>query len=296
MTPREAVIGVDIGGTKIAAHVCNRDNRTLYEDTCACPAQEGAEAILASVITLCRRLMHAAHDYDIRAIGIGTAGQVNPHTGVIIDANDNLKGWVGTRIAERLHAEFALPIVVDNDVRAMALAECTLGAGRAYQHVLCLTVGTGIGGAIVLDGKLWHGAHFTAGEFGYIRESHHTTIEAVASGVAIEAVYDGGRAYTLQEITQLASNGDRQAQQAIRMSAETLAETLAPIILFLDPQAVILGGGVIAVEPWWTGFTETITTLDFATVKQLPIRRAELGHRAGMVGAALLAWQGVDNT
>jgi glucokinase len=291
---KEAVIGVDIGGTKIAAHVCNQQYETLYEKTIRTPDEEGAQLILDAVIKICRDLMQQAQDTKIIAVGIGAAGQIHPETGVVLDANENLKGWKGTPVKATITKALDMPVYVDNDVRTMALAEATIGAGVSYDHLLCLTVGTGIGGAIILNKQLWYGAHFSAGEFGYILHQPAHSIESVASGGAQALTYarKTRKLLSLPQIAQQASEGDSIAREVITNGAKALGETLAPIMLFLSPQAVIIGGGVPEIgDLWWHSFRKTILSFDYGNVRQTPVLQAQLGSRAGVIGAAILAWQ-----
>ncbi|MEL6306934.1 MAG: ROK family protein [Chloroflexota bacterium] len=292
----EYVIGVDIGGTKIAAHSCDSTFKTLHEISLPCPATEGGDAIMNVVIECCRQLQEKT-DGELKAIGIGAAGQVNKNTGTVIDANENITDWIGTPIAHILGDAFAVPVVVENDVRAMALAEATIGAGKAYQHLLCITAGTGVGGAIVLNGRLWHGTHFSAGEIGYLYAGENLTLEDLASGIALQEDYDFHLNYTLQEIAKRANEGERKARQILRDGSTILAEVLAPILAFLDPQALIVGGGVPqAGHWWWKYFLKTLEEYPLKSVQQIDILPAKLGNRAGMVGASILAWKGIGES
>ncbi|MEM9950366.1 MAG: ROK family protein [Chloroflexota bacterium] len=292
----EYVIGVDIGGTKIAAHSCDRNFKTLDEISIPCPATEGGDVIMGVVIDSCQQLQEKKAG-KLQAIGVGTAGQVDADAGTVIDANQNITDWIGTPIAQILHDVFAVPVLVDNDVRVMALAEATIGAGKEYQHLLCITVGTGIGGAIILNSQLWHGAHFSAGEIGYLYAGENLTLEEVASGIAMEEDYDFHRKYNLQEIAKRANEGEHKARQTLRDGSTRLAEVLAPILVFLDPQALIIGGGVPqAGKWWWKYFLKTLESYPLNSVQQMDILPAQLGNRAGMIGASILAWQGVDDS
>lgn len=322
---KRVVIGVDIGGTKIAAHLSDGTLWSMGETTRPTPPQAqpaalqnapqdrqqveqaGREALLDAVISLCQT-MQAAHEREVEVIGvgIGSAGQVDATSGTMLDAVENLVGWAGTPVSERVGAALGLPVFIDNDVRAMALAETRLGAAQAYRHVLCLTVGTGIGSAIVLDGALWHGAHASAGEIGYLysrpaAQGWHT-IEQDYAGPGIEREYQrvaqSERRLSLREIAALAHEADdAHARTTIRNLAHGLGTKLAPVLCFLDPEAVVVGGGVPQIGAlWWQHFVGGIRDFHIGTVQQMPIIPAALGPRAGMIGAGLLAWQRVNNS
>lgn len=311
---KQAVIGIDIGGTKIAAHVSDRDYKSYFESKRALPALsnpemleglagdvahqvalvEGRKAMFKTITVLCYDLIARARkqNLEVQAIGIGSTGQVDPDAGMIVDANPNILGWTGASIKETLQAELGLPIILENDVRVMAVAETTLGAGKDYQHVLCITVGTGIGGAIVLGGELWRGAHFSAGEVGFIRVRDGETVETLYSGTGIAKHYNARHTtnYTLRDMASLAEEGDESCIKAIQSSASGAGDYLAPIIAILDPEAVVIGGGVPDIgDLWWQAFTESIANFSLKSVRNTPILKAEMGNRAGMIGSAILA-------
>lgn len=311
------VIGIDIGGTKVAGLLCDHNYEPLIEHVIPTPdavkpaslmhterhqaEAVGRTALLNAVIDLCRRLQREAEHQNrsIDAIGVGSAGQIDPQTGIVLDANDNLLGWRGTPLGSTLEQTFGVPVAVENDVRAMAVAECHLGAGKLYESVLCLTIGTGIGGALVLQKRLWHGAHFTAGEFGYLAASPTQTIEQLASGPALERQYQDAvhskESVFLPAIAQRALQGDETAQIIIQTGAQQLGRVLAPVIAFIDPQAVIIGGGLVEMDDlWWQPFIQTIKQFALRSVQLTPVLKAALGHRAGMIGAAILAVQKKD--
>lgn len=314
---KQAVIGIDIGGTKIAAHISDGTLASQFERTIAVPAPakpsalagiehnspehqaallRGREAMLHTIVELCRALINEAQQAHITilAVGIGSTGQVNPHLGMVVDANPNIVGWTGTKIAESIHDALQIPVYVENDVRVMALAETTLGAGKDYEHVLCITVGTGIGGALVLNKHLWHGANFSAGEIGYVYAGNGETIETLYAGPSIARRYNQqhNTDYSLRDIANLAHDGDETCIFAIRDAAENLGKYFAPIIGLIDPQAVVIGGGVPDIgDLWWQAFRQAIRRFYLKSVQETPLLLAELGNRAGMIGASVLAMQ-----
>ena len=312
---KSTVIGVDVGGTKIAAHISDGTLWHTAETTIATPdaarpavltglipgseahtraLDAGRSALLATIITLCQSLRGQVTDREIVAVGIGSAGQIDPVNGVVLDANENIVGWRGATIAETVGDALDLPVYVDNDVRVMALAETTLGAAQEYRHVLCITVGTGIGGAIVIDGRLWHGGHFSAGEIGYIYGADGQSIEGLYAGPAIERRYGS---YTLREIADRAKNGDTTCIQAIQDAARQLGLRIAPVLALLDPQALVVGGGVPQIGAlWWEPFVAALREAPLGSVREMPVLRAQFGNRAGMIGAAVLAMQKVKQS
>lgn len=316
---KQAVIGIDIGGTKIAAHISDDTLWSINETTCPTPPaaqppalknphydhetilQNGREALLTTIIELCESMRDdAPADVEIIGVGIGSAGQINAEAGVVMDAVENLVGWANTPVAEKVGSALNLPVFIENDVRTMAFAESTVGAAKGYQHVLCITVGTGIGGAIILNGQLWRGAHFSAGETGYFYSrpaaNGWNNIEQDYAGPGIEREYQrvtqSEHQLSLREIADLARDGDFHAKTTIRNLAHALGTKLAPVLFFLDPEAIVIGGGVPQIgDLWWQHFVAGIRDFQFENVRQMPILKAELGNRAGMVGAGLLAWQ-----
>lgn len=317
---KKAVIGIDIGGTKIAAHVSDMEFNSYLERRILLPEEarpvalrgieadspdyeealmRGRDVMLATLISLCHDLIAEAKEatLDVRAIGIGTTGQVDSDKGMVVDANPNIVGWTGAHITEVIGGVLDLPVLLENDVRVMALAEVTVGAARDYQHVLCLAFGTGIGGAIVLNNELWRGANFSAGEAGFIRVREGETLETLYSGVGIARQYNAihGTDYTLRDMATLATEGDVSCIEAIENAARESGHYLAPLICVLDPGAVVVGGGVPEIGGlWWQPFTEAIASFSLKSVREMPILKAESGNRAGMIGAGILAMKAVN--
>lgn len=298
------VIGIDIGGTKIAGAVM-----TMAADTfeivevrhVSTPA--GPENVMQAVIALCVTLYDS--DTSVAAIGIGAAGQIDTAQGVVSHAVETIPGWAGMAIRERVQAVVPLLVRVDNDVNAMALAETNYGAGRAYRHSLLLTVGTGVGGALVMDGRLWYGAHWNGGELGHVlvdwRSDRRCTcgarghLEAYAAGPAIAADYceriGTKQRLDLRYVSQQAAAGDPQAQAAICQGAQILGAAVAGLANAFDPEAVIIGGGVPNLGArWWSPLRETFAASVFPHLRDLPLLSAELGEQATLIGAARLAY------
>ena len=294
------VIGLDIGASKMLAGLVTRAGelkRNLQVDTPAAPS-----AIMAAAQKLCGRLLDLA-DAPVLAIGIGSAGIIDSQSGIVIHANDNLPGWAGTDLTA-LHIG-DLPVIAENDARAMAFGEATLGAGALhdYRSLLCLTVGTGIGGALILDGEVWHGANSSAGEIGYLVVDWHgdqpIMLDQYASGPAIEREYQAASGsqerLSLPAISQRAQAGDQVARAIISDKARRLGQVLAGLVTALNPEAVIVGGGVPQVgKLWWDAFEAAFRESLPSLLRATPLLPAMLGVKAALLGAAMLAWRMVE--
>jgi glucokinase len=291
------VIGIDIGGTKIAGAVVAADGSLQHKTQV--PTPQHSEGVLQAIIDMCRQLQTHA---EISGIGIGTAGLVDFDAGKINYAS-NINGWAGTEAAREVSAAVGLPVRVDNDVNAMALGEASFGAGRGYSSGLYVTVGTGIGGAIILDGKLWRGALWTAGEVGHMLADPYSTrmcscgqaghLEAIAAGPAMARRYceltDTPLHHDLRQVVDKAKAGDTIAETVIAESAKVMGRVLAGVLTILDTEILVIGGGVAEVgDLWWQPFVEGVRSDVMMVPQQVIIKAAELGTNANIVGAAAL--------
>lgn len=306
----DVVVGVDVGGTKIAAAGVDADGRCGPIWTFPTPAAAGPAAVL-DVIGEAVRAVSRELGVAPCAVGIGTAGVVDVDRGVIVSATSVLPGWTGTAVGEQTRRRLADlvpggPVVfVENDVDAHAAGEAWRGAARGARSALLVAVGTGVGGAIVLDGRPWRGAHHLAGEIGHMpvpgaeglpctcgRLGH---LEAIGAGPAVHRLYlarGGDPACTdTRELVARAEAGDEIAVRAVRDSATALGRAIAGVATVLDPEVVVLGGGMAgAGAPWWSAVVSAVRAEVVDALQGLPIRPAELGGAAPLVGAARGAW------
>jgi glucokinase len=292
-------VGVDIGGTKIATALFDSEGRILQHATRSTPAQNGQRAILHAMR---QAIDEVISGYTVHGIGVGTAGQVNPQDGSIIFAVRTLPDWEGAPIGQFIEQTYGVPSAVDNDVNAMAVGEMTHGVG-AHEHLtsaLFVAVGTGIGGALVFDGKLWRGVAGSAGEIGHtpitLEKGNPCTcgangcLEAYASGPAIANAYyravglpENGN---LREVAQLAENGETLAIETIQYGAQLLGRSLAGLLSSFDPQALIIGGGVAMMgDLWWDVILNTIRSSTMPAPRRAMILRAHYATDAVLVGA-----------
>ncbi|MEQ8676187.1 MAG: ROK family protein [Aggregatilineales bacterium] len=298
----QSAIGIDIGGTKISAGIVQLDGGVIAPRTVPTPYHD-ADEVISATIALCKDTLDVANSkkLTIHGIGIGTAGQVDTQHGTITYGNANIPGWTGKPIAELVSSALKLPVLIDNDVNVLAVSEGRYGSGRDFQHILYLTVGTGIGGAIVLNGQIWRGAHFSAGEIGYLvanwdEDGQPVSIEKLAAGKGIERQYhlQGGENLDLRAIAGCAKSGDGLAQQVIEDGARLLGEVLCPVICLIDPEIVIVGGGVPEIgDLWWSPFETAIRNYPLPATQKVVLSRAKLRVHAGVIGAGLLALEGL---
>ncbi len=297
-------LGIDIGGTKIAAALVAPDGTMSALHRVPTPVRAGPAAILRAALAVGREVLASAEGGQVVAVGVGSAGQVDHERGVITYATDNLPGWAGTDLAGAIWDAFELPVAVDNDVNAMALGEHQFGAGQGFGHALYVTIGTGVGGALVQDGNVWRGTTSTAGEIGHLlvawdgkrrcscgRTGH---LEAYCAGPAIAARYAESTKSTvlldLRDVAARAGAGDNHAREAIAEGATILGLALGGLLSVLDPAAVIVGGGVAELGTlWWQPLEAALRAAPMPGPARVALRPARLGVHAVLIGAGWLA-------
>ncbi|MCY4070812.1 MAG: ROK family protein [Chloroflexi bacterium] len=292
------VVGVDIGGSKISAGLVTPNGEILRTRSVATPSTPSA--ILSQVKQLCHELI-TGFQGEIVAIGIGSAGMVDSKRGQVIHANNNLPGWTGTPLSA-LQIGDGLPVVAENDARALSYGEAKMGAGRHYTSLLCVTVGTGVGGGIILDGEIWHGPNYSAGEIGYLvvgwEGDKPIILDQFVSGPGIERAYQASTGaedrIPLTEITRRAYGGEPIAAQTIKEKARQLGIILGGFVAAINPTALVIGGGVPQIgELWWDAFEAAFRESVPPLLRSTPILPAKLGVEAVLLGAAMLAWDKV---
>ncbi|MGV8851646.1 MAG: ROK family protein [Rhodoglobus sp.] len=297
-------IGIDIGGTKIAAGVVTSTGEVVHSAFTATPAKSGSDAVLAAVATLVLGLLEIAES-EVSWVGVGTAGAVDTSTGVIVDSTDAIFGWTGTPIAEELKVRLSLastvPVTVRNDVDAHAIGESWLGAGASVTSLLMVAVGTGVGGAVVLDGVAVGGARHRAGDVGHIpvaegvgmtcscgRLGH---LEAVGSGPGLYRLYLslGGDSSVTDAVgvVDRARAEDLVAIRAVGISARAVGRAIAGASAIFDPALVIIGGGLgLSGAPWWPIMLNALRSELVDAANDLRVETGTLGAMAGVIGAS----------
>lgn len=294
-------LGLDLGGTRIKGAVLAVDDgavpRVLATATTPTAAEEGPEAVLRRVVELGVELLvpHGA----AASAGLGLPGHFDAATGTGVLLPNLLGDWVGRPIAGPAAGGLGVPVTLVNDVRALTLAELRLGAGRGVRDLVCVALGTGVGGGVVIDGRLHLGLGH-AGEIGHMTVrpdgplcgcGNRGCLDRVAGAHAIAAA--GGRA-SVQDLVGAAQAGDARARAAFAEAADAVAIALGNAVVLLWPERVVVGGGVaeageVLLAPLRAALARRACV---APVERIAVVAAELGPFAGAVGAALWAAEG----
>lgn len=291
-------IGIDMGGTKIAA--CPFSNGTLiktHEIREATP-QNNAEAILQTMETMVNKIKET---HDVKAVGISTAGIVSDN-GTMIGGCGNIKGWKGTKVKIELEKRLGISVEVENDANCAALAEATVGCAKNFDPVLLVIVGTGIGGGIVWGDKVWRGAHFAGGEIGHIKlaDKHARRCtcgdwdcwESYASGTGLQNtahLFFADPEMDNYKLMDLHHKGDETAIQVVNTWHDYLALGMSSVINTLDPEAVVVSGGMAQFINYAKLNKKVRDRVVDALKDHINILEGSLGNDSGMIGAACLA-------
>ena len=299
MTDNPEVIGIDLGGTAIKMGRFLADGTCVQTLTIPTPQPSTPEAVLAAIAATIPQLNP---DNNCVAMGMGTPGPTDA-AGRVAKVAINLAGWQDVPVADYLEKHTGLPTVIANDANCAGLGEAWLGAGRKFQHLILLTLGTGVGGAIVLNDRLFTGHLGAAGEVGLItlnpdgppcNSGNQGSLEQYVSVPAIRRATGKEPA----ALAQLAATGDREALAFWQEYGRLLGAGLASLIYVLTPEAVIIGGGVSGSARFFLPATQAEIAKRVLPSSRVDLQLlvAELGNRAGMVGAAKLAWaEGISN-
>ncbi len=305
------VIGVDLGGTNIKVGLVSEEGRVVGRRSVSTGSDGGPRAVAARICKAARECVELARadQADLRGVGVGSPGTIDLAAGVV-EFSPNLDGWRNIPLRALIQDDLGLPCVLDNDANVAALAEQWVGAGRGAESLVLLTLGTGIGGGIVLDGRIWHGANGVAGEIG------HMCIEpegrpcpcgnrgcferyASATGMVLslrEAVASGAETplaarlecVTARDVSEAAAEGDAVAAQVLERTARYLGVGVSNLMHILNPRVFAFSGGVTAagdrlMSPLMDEMAKR--TLE-ASRRNVRVCFAELPHDAGIIGAA----------
>lgn len=305
--------GVDLGGTNLKLGLVSAEGELLHHHSAATEADRGPDHVLARIADAVRALCDAAPIglADVSAVGLGAPGPVDWKAGVVVFA-PNLPGWRDVPARDRLREHLGRPVVLENDANAAGYGEFRCGAGRDVRNLVLLTLGTGIGGGIVLDGRLFRGPADTGAELGHMVIRHggrrcgcgnRGCLEAYASATAVvarmgERIEAGDPSalaerpdFTCRDVFEAAQKGDALAKRIVEETADYLASGITSILHVLNPEMVVLTGGMM-------GAGDSFLNAVRRRVRETAFERASsaceicwstLGGDAGILGAALAA-------
>ncbi len=296
------MIGVDVGGTKILAGVVDRDGAVERRRETPSPLSSQAE-LLAALDAGVEELL----DGEIAAVGFGLPSRIDQRTGRVV-------GTVNLPLADldfrdRMAERFGLPVGIDNDANAAAIAEWAVGAGRGTTDMVMLTLGTGIGGGLILGGRPYRGSIGAGGELGHMVVEHDGPpcygactgrghLEAFASGhAATEAAQKVfGPAVDAHRLVRLAAEGDASARELLAEIGRVLGSAIGSLVNIFNPELVVIGGGFAAAGEFLLGPAREVVAREALPPARDLVRivRAELGTAAGLIGAGLVAFETLD--
>ena len=291
------IVGIDIGGTMIKYGLITLTGEILESSEVSTEADKGVENLFNKLVTI----IESYSKEELLGIAVSGTGQIDGSIGKVVGGNDIIPGWIGTNLVERLENRFNIPAVLENDVNCAALGEKWLGAGREEKDFICITIGTGIGGGIVLNNNIFRGDTCVAGEFGHIqivkdgiqclcgkkgcyeRYASATALMRMAKEVTGEDL--GGK-----EIFDREKSGDPLMKKVVSEWVDYFTDGLSTIAYIFNPPLVVIGGGVTKQGDYLLSkFNESLSTkLGVNFRKDLKIKFAELGNNAGMLGAEYL--------
>lgn len=291
------IVGIDIGGTMIKYGLLSLEGEILESEETATEASKGVEVLFEKLCTI----VEGYSEEEIAGIAVSGTGQIDGSIGKVIGGNEIIPGWIGTNLVERLEKRFNLPAVLENDVNCAALGEKWLGAGKGQNDFVCLTIGTGIGGGVVLNGDIFRGDTCVAAEFGHIQIEKNGVqclcgkkgcYERYASATALVrmAKERTGEELNGKEIFDREKAGEPVFVQLVKDWVDYFTDGLSTIIYIFNPALVIVGGGVTKQGDYLLDkiYKSIDSKIGVNYKKNLSIKFAELGNNAGMLGAEYL--------
>ncbi len=317
----KCVVGLDLGATDIKCGLVSADGGIKIRKKSPTDKSKGAESVLSCLASVAGRVISEAgsRGWEVTAAGVGTPGAVDEETGCIAGGAENIPGWRGAPLVPELEKKLRLPVFASNDVTLHALGEAKFGAGKGKNNIVCVAIGTGIGGGIVVDGKIYRGAGDGAGEVGHMTVKHdgkkcncgsRGCLERYASATAISEAgreacrreknsliltLAGGKpgGVSAKTVFDAAKRRDPSALAVVKEAGYYLGVGLANLINLLNPEMIIIGGGVskagkILIDSTREAVNEYALEINMKKVK---IVLSKLHLSAGVLGAAALCWQ-----
>ena len=287
------ILAIDIGGTMIKYGLVSSDGKILSTNKIKTEASKGLNNILNKI----DNIFKGYKENNPVGIAVSGTGQINGMIGKVIGGNPIIPNWIGTNLVKILEEKYNLPAVLENDVNCVALGEKWIGAGKDLSNFICLTIGTGIGGGIILNNQLFRGENFVAGEFGHILIKKGE-FEQFASTTALIRLVKERTRKTLngKEIFDLEKKEIVEYQEVISEWIENLTDGLSSIVYCFNPANIILGGGVIEQGEALINRVKNslFKKIGLQFKEKLNIIQAKLGNNAGMIGASYLLLEKIN--
>jgi glucokinase len=303
-------IGVDIGGSHISAALVNSNGKVITKKVISFLLPPDGKKGLFIIEQLIHEVVYArlARLDSIIGVGVSCPGSIDFQQGVVIADSPNLIGWKGTRIRQALETTFKIPVVIDNDANLAVWGEKYWGAGKNSRNLICLTLGTGVGGGIIINNKIYRGSHFYAGEIGHMKIKPDGPLCSCGSRGCLEALVGAGAIVrefikpkttstissqiTAKTVFDAARRGNKTARKVVYQTVCYLGYAIASLVNIFDPEIIVLGGGVAQAG---NILFQPIREMVNANIMPHPLRdvrivTAKLGENAGLLGAVALVF------
>lgn len=310
---KKYAIGIDLGGTSVKYALIDNEGVFHFQGKLPSKADESAEAVIGQLVKAVNEVKDFAQTqcYTIEGIGIGTPGIVDGTNRIVLGGAENIQGWENIRLADRIETETGLSTQLGNDANLMGLGETMYGAGKGATHVVFLTVGTGIGGAVVIDGKLFNGYANRGTELGHVPLiangercacgsigclEHYASTSALVRRFS-QRISAAGESYSNEEINgelivKLYKEGNKIAIESLEEHCNFLGHGIAGFINIFSPQRIVIGGGLSEAGDFYiqkiSEYARCYSIPDCAVNTE--IMAASLGNKAGSIGAASLVF------
>lgn len=304
---RKFIIGIDLGGTNLKIATLDLKYRVRHKAVLSTKRFLGKKSLISAIIDSINNIIKDNHSSrgNILGVGLGLPGPVDEKKG-IVHFFPNIPGWKKVNLKDILEKRLKLPVFLDNDVKLMTLAEYNLGAAKGFKNAVCLTLGTGVGGGIVIGGNLYRGFSNAAGEIGHIPINERGP-RCNCGGIACLETYVGNnriiseakrlfkKDISLEEISKLARKQNKLARAFWHNVAGHLASCLVGIVNLLNPDAIIIGGGIAGAGKILFNRTSEIILKQAMSLqaRHVKILKAKLGNEAGLIGAAVMVKKGL---
>jgi len=290
-----AAIGIDLGGTKTEAIILNPDGTVLWRKRIPTPRVDGYDAILTLVSQMILEAVVKLPPGNPFTVGVGIPGSIDSSTNLVRNANSTC--LIGHPLQSDIERLIGHPVRIRNDADCFTLAECYSGAGRGYGLVFGVIMGTGCGGGICINGEVREGPHRIAGEWGHQSMvpdgqecycGNRGCVETLISGSGVENAFfnEFGQHLTMDEIVTQARSGDERCKKTFDNFLDDFGRCLGGLISILDPDAIVLGGGLSNIDELYIEGVEKVKKYAFHDKLLTPILKNQLGDSAGVFGAA----------